>query len=206
MRSEASLDYADAAIGCTSAAISACAAMTALSFECWSRTMETLSPVEPARRSWYRKPAFAGTGFPDRTFANWAETMSASSWPGTDWRASNPWGPLYMNASPASLGAAWLSLFPLRGSPAAWPLAFIMLANGVPRSVAIPAAEANVAVMEATEVMTRPLRRVAASYRGDSGHAMSVFSSPASFAFGGLALAMSSAPWLWRAVPPAPFI
>lgn len=206
MRS-APLDYADAAAGCASAAISACAAMTALSFECWSQTIETWSPVETPRRSWYRKPAAAPVAnSPDIAFANWMSAVSPSPWAARDWRAANPWTAFYMNASPASLGSAWLSLFPLRGPPAAWPLTFMMMANGMPRSVAIPAAEANVAVMEAADAVTKPMRRAMSSYRGDGGHAMAVFMAPASFMFGALALELAEPAWPWLAATPSPFV
>jgi hypothetical protein len=65
----------------------------------------------------------------------------------------------------------WLNMMPLRGGPAAWPMAFFMLSAGVPKSVAWPTAEANAAMMEAAEVASEQLRTVFASYRSDGGHA-----------------------------------
>ena len=42
-----------------------------------------------------------------------------------------------------------------RGSPAAWPMAFMMVAAGVPRNVAWPTAEANAAAIEAADIARR---------------------------------------------------
>ena len=56
--------------------------------------------------------------------------------------------------------------------PAAWPMAFMMMASGVPRSVAWPTAEANVAVMDAADAAAVSVRQVIPSYRSDGGHAV----------------------------------
>lgn len=69
----------------------------------------------------------------------------------------------------------WLNMLPLRGGPAAWPMAFFMLSTGVPKSVAWPAAEANAAMMEAAEVATSQFQSVFANYRTDSGYATARF-------------------------------
>ncbi len=97
--------------------------------------------------------------------------------------AWNPFGwalPQSFAPSPYSLGgsstaanpfAAWLGMFPYAAAPAAWPMAFMFMASGVPRSVAWPAAEANVAAMEAVDVATVSVRQAFSSYRTDGGHA-----------------------------------
>ena len=59
-----------------------------------------------------------------------------------------------MNPFAANPFAAWLGMFPFAANPAAWPMASMFMASGVPRSVAWPAAEANVAAMEAVDVAT----------------------------------------------------
>jgi hypothetical protein len=68
--------------------------------------------------------------------------------------------------------AAWLNMFSYTAPPAAWPMAFMMMASGVPRSVAWPAAEANVAVMDAADAAAASVRKVYSSYRTEGGHSV----------------------------------
>jgi hypothetical protein len=76
--------------------------------------------------------------------------------------------------------SAWLNMFPYAAAtpPAAWPMAFMMMASGVPRSVAFPTAEANVAVMDAADAAAVSVQRVMSSYRSDGGHAVARQSWP----------------------------
>jgi len=75
--------------------------------------------------------------------------------------------------------SAWLDMFSYAAAPpAAWPMAFLMMASGVPRSVAFPTAEANVAVMDAADAAAVSVRRVMSSYRSDGGHAVAQQSWP----------------------------
>lgn len=201
MRPQYSADYANAAIDCTSAGFAACAAMTAMSFDCWRQSFDLISPTPSVPRSWYKKPSFASSG---RSFHG--SSASWPAWPQASWPPFSPWFFPYANPSPASLGNAWLAMFPLQGPPASWPLAFAMIANGMPRSLALPVAEANVAVAEAAEAATRPLRRAMTAYRGDGGHAVSLFTSPHAAMFGALAIGMGNSAWPWFSAPPSPFI
>jgi hypothetical protein len=73
---------------------------------------------------------------------------------------------------------AWWGMFPLEGNPASWPMAYAMMTAGVPRAVALPAAEANMAAMDAAEVATTSMDRVFSSYRSESGFAMAQIISP----------------------------
>src|SRR5690606_5022061 len=66
---------------------------------------------------------------------------------------------------------AWWGLFPLEGNPASWPMAYAMMTAGVPRAVALPAAEANVAALDAADAAQTSIDRVFSSYRSDSGFA-----------------------------------
>jgi hypothetical protein len=69
--------------------------------------------------------------------------------------------------------SAWLDMFSYAAAPpAAWPMAFMLIASGVPRSVAWPTAEANVAVMDAADAAAVSVQRVMSSYRSDGGHAV----------------------------------
>jgi hypothetical protein len=73
---------------------------------------------------------------------------------------------------------AWWGLFPLEGTPSSWPMAYAMMTAGVPRSVAMPAAEANVAAMDAADAAKTSIDRAFASYRSDSGFAMTQIIAP----------------------------
>jgi hypothetical protein len=69
--------------------------------------------------------------------------------------------------------SAWLDMFSYAAAPpAAWPMAFMLIASGVPRSVAWPTAEANAAVMDAADAAAVSVQRVMSSYRSDGGHAV----------------------------------
>jgi len=73
---------------------------------------------------------------------------------------------------------AWWGLFPLEGNPVSWPMAYAMMSAGVPRAVAMPAAEANVAAMDAADAATQSIDRAFSSYRSDSGFAVAQVISP----------------------------
>jgi len=91
-------------------------------------------------------------------------------------RMSNAWA-----ASPMFAPVrAWWGMFPLEGPPASWPMAYAMMSAGVPRAVAMPAAEANAAAMDAAEVAAQSVDRAFASYRSDSGFAVSQVIGPKS--------------------------
>ena len=93
------------------------------------------------------------------------------------WAAPQSYAPQSYAPMPYAFGgaganpfAAWLGMFPFAAPPAAWPMAFMFMASGMPRSVAWPAAEANLAVMEAADVAAVSVRKVFSSYRTDGGH------------------------------------
>lgn len=68
--------------------------------------------------------------------------------------------------------SAWLGMFSYAVPSPAWPMACMMMASGVPRSVAMPAAEANMAVMDAAGAASASMQKALASYRSDGGHAV----------------------------------
>lgn len=73
---------------------------------------------------------------------------------------------------------AWWGLFPLEGNPASWPMAYAMMTAGVPRAVALPAAEANVAAMDAAKAATASVDHAFSTYRSESGFAVAQIVSP----------------------------
>jgi len=66
---------------------------------------------------------------------------------------------------------AWWTFAQSKLPQQAWPMAFGMLAAGVPSSVAYPAAEANSAAMDAARTATASLDQAFANYRSTGGHA-----------------------------------
>jgi hypothetical protein len=99
-------------------------------------------------------------------------------------RMSNAWAesPLFAPMR------AWWGLFPLEGNPASWPMAYAMMTAGVPRAVALPAAEANMAAMDAAEAASTSIDRAFSSYRSESGFAVAQIISPKAL-YGALFLA-----------------
>jgi len=84
-------------------------------------------------------------------------------------RASQAWAASPMFAPMR----AWWGMFPLEGNPASWPMAYAMMTAGVPRNVALPTAEANVAAMDAAEAASASVNHVLSTYRSESGFAVS---------------------------------
>lgn len=74
-------------------------------------------------------------------------------------------------STPTNPMTAWLTTMPFASAPAAWPMAFMMMSNGVPHAIAWPTAEANVAVLDAADVARQSITKVFASYQTESGHA-----------------------------------
>jgi hypothetical protein len=65
----------------------------------------------------------------------------------------------------------WMSFTPFGRSPLAVQMAYAMMSFGVPRDVAMPAAKANTAMLDAAETATQQFDDAFASYRSDGGHA-----------------------------------
>lgn len=73
--------------------------------------------------------------------------------------------PVRSIAQPSNPMAAWLAMFPFSKQAAAWPMAFVMMQSGVPRSVAWPTAEANAAVMDAADTARRSVQQSVDKFR-----------------------------------------
>jgi hypothetical protein len=65
---------------------------------------------------------------------------------------------------------AWFSGFPFAAATPAWPMAFMLIAYGIPSAVAWPTAEANVAAIDAADAAAVTVRQAFSSYRTDGGH------------------------------------
>jgi hypothetical protein len=162
----------DAAFGYTAATTAAYAAMANQIFDFWADVLKPPRQEPPASQfSW---------GWPMPTMPMPAPRQSPPAnpflpfaWPVPPSR-SMPANNLFAGpfAGANAMFSAWLGMFPYAASPAAWPMAFMMMASGVPHSVAWPTAEANVAVMDAAEAATVSVQKALSSYRSDGGHAV----------------------------------
>lgn len=154
----------DAAFGYANAATAAYTAMFGQALEFWAEAGKAMtSPPKPEPRSWFREPS-AHTGVEPFSFAELPYAWARSALPG-----AQPAGPPpFAAAFPLT---AWFDMFPLKGSPACWPMAYGMMCAGVPRSVAMPMAEANVAAADATEAAKAQINKTFSSYRSSGGHA-----------------------------------
>jgi hypothetical protein len=149
---------ADAAFGYARAASAAYAAMADQTLDFWATAAKRSSSSTPEASYYVQAP----------------RRMAAPSIPMTPFdffRMSNPWS----NTSQAAFApiAAWWGLAPFQTNPMSWPMAHAMMTAGVPRSVALPAAEANVAVLDAANAASASVTQVFSSYRSEGGFAMS---------------------------------
>jgi hypothetical protein len=160
----------DAAFGYTAATTAAYAAFADQVFDFWA------GMLTPERREASPAPQ-----------ANWGWPMPMLAPPPQE-VAPNPFMPFAwaMPQAPKSQSApaydpfaganaafsAWIGMFSYAVPSPAWPMACMMMASGVPRSVAMPAAEANIAAMDAAGVASESMQKVLASYRSDGGHAV----------------------------------
>ncbi len=153
----------DAAFGYATAATAAYAAFADQVLSFWANALQ------PSDRREEKQPAFAWA-WPVPAPQPAAPAWNPFAWALPQNAASSPYS---FGGSSAAMNpfAAWLGMFPFAAAPAAWPMAYMFMASGVPRSVAWPAAEANVAAMEAVDVATVSVQQVFSSYRTDGGHA-----------------------------------
>lgn len=167
----------DAAVGYLTAANAACLEMSRRSFDAWAGALASLAP-KPEPRSWYRHPderngtmlpALANPFMPAAPFTS--PFAAAADWQ----RLLAPWfGQLTRPDTPHPLAllAPWWQMASSQRAMAAWPMAFFMISIGIPEAVARPAAEANAAVLDASQVARGAVDRAFAAYRSDGGHAV----------------------------------
>ena len=154
----------DAAFGYATAATAAYAAFADQVLSFWANALRPADRRETQPTLPWSWPVPAPVAQPVAAAWNpfaWAVPQSSAPSPftfGSSSAAANPF-------------TAWLNMFPLAAAPAAWPMAYMFMASGIPRSVAWPAAEANIAAMEAVDVATVSVRQAFSSYRTDGGHA-----------------------------------
>ncbi len=174
----------DAAFGYARAATAAYAAVATQTFDFWANAA-TSAPERSdtpragcsGRGARVRLLAQPGAGLPQDV-----ERLGGQLPLGQVGLASSPWGAGDANGIAAQMAfspvAAWWGMFPLTGNPASWPMAYGLMTAGVPREVALPTAEANVAAIDAAEAATEAINTVFASYRSESGYAMAQVIGP----------------------------
>lgn len=160
--------YTTAAFGYARAATAAYAAMANQTLDFWSQTAKS-----SGRDTYTPSAPYLVTG-PKSYRSSASPTPMDAVMPIDFVKLSNAWvsSPLFAPMR------AWWGLFPLEGNPASWPMAYAMMTAGVPRAVALPAAEANVAAMDAADAASASFERVFASYRTEGGYAVSPMTAP----------------------------
>jgi hypothetical protein len=148
----------DAAFGYTAATTAAYVALADQVFEFWAKVLTPPGPAAPAakKETW-----------------SWPVPARQAAPPPPLWPF--PWAaPMFQPAPSAYSGLtpyeAWFAMFPFAAPSPAWPLAFMLIASGVPRTVAWPTAEANVAAMDAADAAAVSVQKVFGGYRTDGGH------------------------------------
>lgn len=163
-------NYSDAAVGYANASV---AAMNAF--------------AQQAMNFWLPQARSAPAPVPRRDHLSWfnpSSGMDRTPVYTNPWFAFNPWvaQPVPFRPQPqaphlmvmASAFAPWAAWWTtaMRGPTFAWPMAYSMMAHGVPDSVAWPAAEANAAVIDAATTITEQAQNTFASYQSAGGFAM----------------------------------
>lgn len=167
----------DAAFGYTAATAAAYAAVADQVLNFWA------SVFEPPRRSaaapepvWSWLPAPVRQEPPPTPFAPFF-------WAAAPQRRESSVGFLGAGFPFCSTGQApfptWFGMFPFAAPPTVWPMAAMLIASGMPHSVAWPTAEANAAVMDAADVAAVSVQRAFAGHRTEGGHSARQFWPPA---------------------------
>jgi len=163
----------DAAFGYTAATIAAYADLTSRVLNFWA---DALQPAGDDKTPGTKEQA----GF---SFVRQG-TMPTPFSP-FDWMNDPRWLPPTANSALgnalSSPFAAWFGMLPVAASPAVWPMAVMLMSAGVPRSVAWPTAEANVAAIDAADAAVVSVKQVFESYQTGCGQAVTSFWPPNSF-------------------------
>jgi hypothetical protein len=164
--------YTTAAFGYARAASAAYAALADQTLDFWAQAAKTTTAT-PRRTDEFRPSApYLVTG--PRPYRS-AFTPAPTPTPPLDlFKISSAWASSPMFAPMR----AWWGMFPLEGNPSSWPMAYAMMTAGVPRAVALPTAEANLAAIDAAEAASASIDRAFSTYRSESGFAVAQIVSP----------------------------
>ena len=144
-------NYTDAATNYATASMAALSEMTASAMSFWL-PQASPNPKPAGRRdhlSWYDGGRYSSSRDEASDMTNpwaglnmWTSAMSTAMQPSTSAPAMMA---MAMSFTPFAM---WWG-YAMRGPTFAWPMAYTMIASGVPESVAWPTAEANAAVLDA---------------------------------------------------------
>lgn len=169
-------NYTDAAVGYANASAAAWMAMTQQAINFWlPQSRPNHGPTHRDHLSWFgpssggSRSMWTTTPRPFFQAPDHAPQLMAMTW------AFGPFATFWSTA--------------LKGPTFAWPLAYSMMAQGVPESVAWPAAQANAAMTDAATAITEQAQQAFSSYQSAGGFAMAhiIPSKPALAAFAALA-------------------
>ena len=170
----------DASLGYTQAAFATMNAWTTQTLNVWNEALE------PWSSSNTRMTSGSTNGSPQRS-------NLTNPWDPQTWLAMNPWlaamnnpqsktpalapiqNPFFpfqsSSVSPMETWMSWWTHAP-RYAASTWPAALSMMSAGMPQSVAWPMADANRAMIDATQEAAKALDDTFSAYRSDSGHAV----------------------------------
>jgi hypothetical protein len=167
-------NFHDATVGYANASAAAMNAMAQQALDFWMAPMRPQPQTQRHRDhlSWFN---------PHGSEHYWGRPQPAVTNP---WLAFAPWavGPPAARyqppvAAPQMMAMTW-AFAPfamwwnsMRGPTFAWPMAYCMMAQGVPDSVAWPTAEANAAVLDAATTISDQTQQAFATYQSAGGFA-----------------------------------
>jgi hypothetical protein len=191
---------AEASLGYAAAATAAYTELAYRAFDFWSTALSGL--VDQPQDD-------AGTAAAEPMATSEAEPpfgLSMVDWcpfPWLDPRRYDAVKNLDAASHPMAAMFAMAGFAPLRGSPASWGMAHLLIESGVPRTVAWPAAEANAAALDVADAATAGVRQIMANYHTENGFAAAARPiTPSAFASMFLLGAASYTPFasdVWRA-------
>ncbi len=186
----------EAALSCATATMNAWVGFASQATNQWTSLAQSSATafVPESRsfktsRSWYRAPDESAS--------------SVSAWqlplPGLGVKSDaypqglamlTPGGPMGSPAAAMTMALepwqAWMRMMqplvqrfaPMMGATPAWPMAFALIAIGMPRGAAWPAVEASAHMLAASQKAAEGLEQMFASYRSTGGHASAQISWP----------------------------
>jgi hypothetical protein len=220
MQSRFAKCYGEAMVGYMRASSAATAAVMQQMIDVWAGAARSMSaPAEPKSAStalptpsslpavwpfamW--NPLLAAFDAANPTSASRGKVSAATLPIPAPFNAMFPWLTTQPALSPQQMlhpMDIWLAMTPFGRSPMVLQMAVAMMSIGVPRDVAMPAAEANAAALRAAETATEPLRAVLASHRTDGGHATAQIQRLALLLVAAPIGAAAFAPWINASAP-----
>lgn len=159
---------AQAGVGFATAATAAYTDMAVRVLDFWSTALSGLATDEESEQPAPQVPVSTVEPPFGMAMADW----SPFAW--LDPRRYDALTRVEPTSNPIEAFMAFAGFAPLRGSPASWGVARLMIDSGVPRAVAWPAAEASAAALDAADAASKGMRRVFATYHTESGHAAAI--------------------------------